>query len=71
MPLLGLANELLLCIAEKLESERDINGLTRTNRRFHNLLNTYLYRHNVQRYGGLALLWAAEHGQETTTRMLL
>src|SRR5436305_327922 len=63
MPLPNLANELLLCISDKLESERDINTFTRTNRHLYYVLNDYLYRHNVQEFGGgSALLWAAEHG---------
>src|SRR5205814_8524186 len=64
-------NELLLCISENLESERDINAFTRTNRGLYYLLNAYLYRHNVQKFGGSALLWAAEHGREVTAQGLL
>ena len=72
MPLLDISNELLLCISENLESERDINAFTRTNRYLYYVLNSYLYRHNVQNFGGgSALLWAAEHGQEVTAQRLL
>lgn len=58
MPLLDLMNELLLLIAENLESERDVNHFSQTNGRLHDVLNTYLYRHNLNDlevlvYGGL------------------
>ncbi|KAF2177263.1 hypothetical protein K469DRAFT_677513, partial [Zopfia rhizophila CBS 207.26] len=71
MPLLRLANELLKCIAESLGSERDINAFTQINRRLYDLLNLYLYRHNIQDSGSSALLWAAIHGQEATAQRLL
>ena len=71
MFLLDLPNELLLSIADRLELERDINAFARTNRRLYYLLNAYLYRHNMQKFGGSALLWAAEHGREVTAQWLL
>ena len=71
MPLLDLANELLLCIAENLESERDINAFTRTSRYLYYLLNGYLYRHNVQKSNSSALLWAATRGREATVQKLI
>jgi ankyrin repeat protein len=71
MPLLQLANEILLMIAHSLGLERDIYALVRTNRRLYHLLNEHLYRHNIVHSGSRALLWAAEHGRETTTQMLL
>jgi ankyrin repeat protein len=71
MPLLHLPHELLWSLAEILESETDINAFTQTNRRLYNLLNTYLYRHNIQQSRISALLWAAKRGQDVTTRKLL
>ena len=71
MPLLHLANELLLCISENLQSERDINAFSQTNSRLHDVLDTYLYRHNVQRLGSSGLWWAARHGQEATAQKFL
>src|SRR5436305_2888378 len=71
MSLLDVAIELLLCISENLESERDINAFTRTNRCLYYLLNSYLYRHNVRKFRGSALLWAAEHGREVMAQRLL
>ena len=70
MSLLRLPNELLLCLADKLD-ERDINNLVRTNHRLYHAVNRYLYRHNVNNFGGVALLWAAYHGIEGTFRKLL
>ena len=71
MPLLNLPNELLLKISENLESERDINAIAQANCRLYCLLDSYLYRYNVQQSGSSALLWAARHGQEATARKLL
>ena len=71
MPLLDLANELLLHISENFKLERDINAFTRINHRLYNLLNPYLYRHNIQLFQSSALRWAAEYGQEGTARKML
>jgi hypothetical protein len=61
--LLALANELLLSIADSLDSERSINAIARTNRRLYLLLNDYLYKHNVIKGESSALWWAAKCGQ--------
>src|SRR5215471_10038769 len=71
MSLLDLPAELVLSVAEILESERDLNAFTRTNYHLYNILNPYLYRHNVQQCGSLALLWAANYGQKGTAQKLL
>jgi ankyrin repeat protein len=71
MLLPNLPNELLLCISENLQSEGDINAFSQTNRRLHDVLNTYLYRHNVQRLGSSGLWWAAKNGQEVTAQRFL
>jgi ankyrin repeat protein len=68
MSLLDLSNELLLSISELLESERNINAFAQTNRRLYSLLNSYLYRYNVQQSASSALLWSARHGQEATAQ---
>jgi ankyrin repeat protein len=62
LPCLG--NDVLLLIADCLESERSINALVRTNRRLYLLLNSYLYRYNVVNAKSSALHWAAIHGQK-------
>lgn len=68
MPLLDLPNELLRNVSEYLESERDINAIAQANRRICCLLDSYLYRYNVQQSGSSALLWAARYGQEATAQ---
>jgi hypothetical protein len=68
MPLLDLPNELVQDISEYLKSERDINAIAQANRRLYCLLDSYLYRYNVQQSGSSALLWAARHGQEATAQ---
>jgi ankyrin repeat protein len=62
LPCLG--NDVLLLIADCLESEQSINALVRTNRRLYLLLNSYLYRYNVVNAKSSALHWAAIHGQK-------
>ncbi|KFY02547.1 hypothetical protein V490_00460, partial [Pseudogymnoascus sp. VKM F-3557] len=71
MPLLDLVNELLLSISENLDLERDINAFSQVNSRLYNVLNTYLYRHNIQQLKSSGLWWAAQQGQEATTRKFL
>ena len=71
MPLLNLADELLLLVAENLSTLRDLNGFTRTSDRLYLLLNDYLYRIDAQRVESSALLWAAEHGLEKTAELSL
>ena len=61
-----LANELLLSIADCLDSERSINAIARTNRRLYLLLNDYLYRHNVIKSESSALWWAAQRGRTSS-----
>lgn len=64
--LLDLPSELLLCIAEKLPSLRDINAFMRANRRLSTLLNPYLYLCDVQDDENWAISWAALHGKHAT-----
>jgi ankyrin repeat protein len=71
MPMLNLPNELLRDISEYLESERDINAVAQANHRLYRLVDSYLYRYNVQQSGSSALLWAARHGQEATAQKSL
>jgi ankyrin repeat protein len=65
--LLSLGNDVILLIADCLESERSIGALVRTNRRLYLFLNSYLYRYNVVNAHSTewsVLHWAARHGQE-------
>ena len=70
MSLLGLANELLLSIAENLSRESDINALTCINRRLYSLLNLYLYRYQIQS-SNKALLWGVYYRIFNTVRTAL
>jgi hypothetical protein len=47
MLLPSLPNELVLLIAENLELEKDINAFARTNKQLYNILDPYLYCHNM------------------------
>ncbi|PON28909.1 hypothetical protein TGAM01_v202017 [Trichoderma gamsii] len=69
--MLRLPNELLLAIASQLESERDINALAQTNRRFLSTLDPFLYRRNIQQFNNSALTWSALCGRERTVKKAL
>ena len=71
MSLLNLPNEVFLCTSGYLETDRDINAFSRINRRLHEVLDTYLYHHNLQRSGGSGLWWAAQKGQVVTAGKFL
>ncbi|MBE3041707.1 ankyrin repeat domain-containing protein [Candidatus Bathyarchaeota archaeon] len=66
-----LPNELLIVIAENINSDQDINALARTNRRFFTLLDPVLYQHNETHSPGSALLWAATWGVTVAARKAL
>ena len=51
--------------------EGDINAFAWTNDRLYSILNPYLYRHNIKRKNGTALIWAANQGQDMTTQKSL
>lgn len=71
MGMLRLPTELLLSIFERLEYCWDINSLAQTNRRPYGLLDHGLYQRNIHSFGASALLWAAEHGNESVTKRML
>ncbi|KAK2791579.1 hypothetical protein FQN52_004770 [Onygenales sp. PD_12] len=58
MTLDDLPTEMVLSIADQLDSQRDINSLSQINRRFNNILTPYLYRYNVRYCESSALSWA-------------
>src|SRR5438270_437811 len=67
-----ICNDPIHIIEWDMMHNRDINAFTRTNRQLYFVLNDYLYRHNVRKFGGgSALLYAAEHGQEVAAQRLL
>lgn len=73
MSLRAVPNELILRIAQGLESEGDINSLAQSCRRCYNILHLFLYRflaqHKHKREA--ALIWAAKHGRDRTARLIL
>ena len=71
MAFFSLLNEIIIEIAENLDNEQDIYCLIRVSRRLYNLIDKYLYCHNIKHRGSSALLWAAEHDHESTARKLL
>ncbi|KAJ5400803.1 hypothetical protein N7465_011292 [Penicillium sp. CMV-2018d] len=71
MPLYHLPNELILMIAENLKSSGDLNSLIQTNIHLCKLLDPLLYRRDAASYGPLAILRAAENGNENTARKSL
>ncbi|KAK2803692.1 hypothetical protein FQN50_006910 [Emmonsiellopsis sp. PD_5] len=58
MMLDDLPVEMVLSIADQLDSQSDINSLSRINRRFNTILTPCLYRYNVRYCKSAALYWA-------------
>ena len=71
MRLSGFPNELLLCIAEELTSEKDISAFMRANRHLYILLKHHLYRFNFRHSKSSALKWAAAWGDTETVKIML
>ena len=72
MEFLAFPEELILSIAQELQSEGDLNSLAQANRRLYEVLNVHLYCSHIQRCGGIAaLLHAAKRGDEDQIRFLL
>jgi ankyrin repeat protein len=71
MQLLDLANEILWCIAESVQSDCDLNSFLRTSRRLYDLLCGYLYERNVKQHGSSAFFWAAYYDRLATAEKLL
>jgi ankyrin repeat protein len=57
-------------VADKLDTEKDINCFVRTSRYLHSLLNAYLYERNVRCSCSSGLLWAAKNGRVSTALLL-
>jgi hypothetical protein len=73
-PLMKLPNELFFEVASHLESFKDLNFLLRTNRFFHTLFNSHLYRLAVA--AGKSVLedivaWMLSNYQVSSLRLLL
>lgn len=71
MGLLSLPNELLLLIAEYLSYSWDVSVFSQINRRLYDLLNAYVYQHNIRYFDSYVLSWAAQYGSEITARKRL
>lgn len=63
--------DIIYIITDFLELDSDISVLSRTARNLHVLLDTCLYKNNVNRYNGCALKWAARLGRVSVARKLL
>lgn len=64
----SLPPEMLITISDFFASLADLNALARTNKTFHNLLNTRLYQRDVTEHNASALTWAATHDKKSTAR---
>ncbi|OJJ95762.1 hypothetical protein ASPACDRAFT_47653 [Aspergillus aculeatus ATCC 16872] len=70
MHLSELPAEVLLNIGTQLGDD-GLSRLLRTNRWFHNFFGDEIYKMHVQRTKGIALLWAANRGDEMLVRTFL
>ncbi|KAL4864738.1 hypothetical protein BDV12DRAFT_200818 [Aspergillus spectabilis] len=68
MSLLSLPPELLIMIAEHLESEADLNALSQTNKSLYPIISDTLYRNNIKKHESSALFWAATEGSPGNRR---
>lgn len=66
-----IPNEILRCIADKLEYSWDLNLFAQVNHSIYATLNRYLYQRNIREFHSSALKWAAERGIESTARKML
>ncbi|OBT62485.1 hypothetical protein VE03_08003 [Pseudogymnoascus sp. 23342-1-I1] len=66
-----LPPEVLLSIADHLETVKVIFSLLRTCTRNYQILLSFLYNHNVKYSSGSALIWCVDHGNEAGARLLL
>ncbi|EEH22072.2 hypothetical protein PABG_04283 [Paracoccidioides brasiliensis Pb03] len=69
--LASLPTEVILYVAEQLQSQKAINWFSQTNRRFHCILDPYLYRFNAKHRRASALRWAARHSNIEVARKSL
>lgn len=63
--------EIILEIADRLPSVKDVNSFARTHSALYASLNCYLYKRSACYDGSYALLWAMEGGPERTVHMAL
>ncbi|KAL2866240.1 ankyrin repeat domain-containing protein [Aspergillus lucknowensis] len=71
MSFAALPSEIILLIAESLETQSDLSALTRSSWRLHNLLSDLLAVQNIRHSNSSALVWASEQGNlELASRMV-
>ncbi|RAL14682.1 ankyrin [Aspergillus homomorphus CBS 101889] len=66
-----LPDEILLLVAQQLDTQPDIYHLAQINKRCYRVLYTYLCNYNIQHHGSTALLWAAQQGNLPLVAKLL
>lgn len=66
MAFIDLPGEIVMELAGFLGTTRDINSLSRVNRRTFSILNSLLYRYNIRNKRSSALFWAAENNRIST-----
>jgi ankyrin repeat protein len=71
MGLLDIPNELLLSIAEFINSQTDLSHLSQANSQLYRALEDYRYAYNVKHDGCSALFWAAFWGHNRIVRLCL
>ncbi|KAL5339546.1 ankyrin repeat-containing domain protein [Aspergillus crustosus] len=71
MSFLVLPPELLLMIAERLESQSDLNALSQTSKPLYSILSDTLYQNNIKEHNSSALFWAATAGSIGTLKQAL
>ncbi|KAL4921501.1 ankyrin repeat-containing domain protein [Aspergillus aurantiobrunneus] len=71
MALLDLPNELILIIAQNLETQGDLNAVVQVNHRLHCLLTHALYRANINHCDGRGILRAAQNGSLSAVRRFI
>ncbi|KAJ5951331.1 uncharacterized protein N7479_009744 [Penicillium vulpinum] len=67
----SLPTEILLSVAQYLPTQKNFSAFVRTTRRTYTVLQTYLYKNNINNHGSTALIWAAKHGYTTLAKKLL
>ncbi|KAJ5314176.1 Velvet factor [Penicillium atrosanguineum] len=71
MSLLNLPSELLLMIADRSDSQSDINCLVRVNRHLWEVVNLHLYQCNIAHCEGEGLNWAAANDLPNSARYFI
>ncbi|SPO01711.1 uncharacterized protein DNG_04384 [Cephalotrichum gorgonifer] len=66
-----LVDDIIFALIEQVETERDLNSLSRTTRRLRDILTAPLYSRHVRLHRGVALAWVAEYNRVDTAERLL